>query len=295
MSNRKNLSKELKLRIADIVILIVPEPAFPGFRLDDAYRPFITEGEPDVILRFHYGELTKDDNFGEKIFDSGSTWSFHRRDEKYLLRICYSGGNSTADKIAILEPYFRSGEVYVSNRLPNRPIASDPFLYPFAELLMINLLSLGRGTLFHACGVSEGDKGILFVGASGAGKSTLANLYMDKKDIGVLSDDRIIIRKLDGRFWIYGTPWHGDMRVCSPEKAPLERIFFLNHARENKVARIREIDIASKLLVCSFPTFWSKQGMEFTLNFCDELTKEIDCYELDFVPDESVIDFIKSI
>lgn len=295
MSDIKSLSKGVKIGIAGIVVSVVPEDAFPGFGFDDAYRNFITEDVPEVILRLHYGELTDDGDCGEKIFDSGSTWSFHRRNEKYLLRISYSGENPTPDKIAILEQDFRSGDVYIPDRWSNKPITLKPLLYPFAELLMINLLSQEKGILTHSCGIDNNGKGLLFVGESGAGKSTLCNLWKDKKSVTVLSDDRIIIRKVGERFWMYGTPWHGDAKACSPGKAPLEKIFFLRHAKMNKVKRIEGITAASKLLVRSFPTFWDKKGMEFTLGFIDELTREVPCYELGFVLDERVLDLVKSI
>jgi hypothetical protein len=285
------LQTELRIGIAEIVISIVSEETFTDFALDDAYRSFIAEGEPEVTLHLHYGKLTDDYDCGEKIFDSGTTWSFHRRNENYLLRISYTSENSTPDRIAILKPDFRSGDVYIFDRRSTL----NPLLYPFAELLMINLLSQGRGVLTHSCGTDNNGKGILFVGESGAGKSTLSDLWKDKKGVTVLSDDRIIIRKIDGRFWIYGTPWHGDVKLCSPERAPLEKIFFLKHAKVSKVERIEGINAASKLLVCSFPTFWDKKGMEFTLGFIDELTREVPCYELGFVPDKRIIDLVKSI
>ena len=294
MRGKKSSREGSKIRIADIVFSCVPDDIFPDFALADAYKSFITEGAPEVILRLHYGELTDDSDCGEKIFDSGSTWSLHRRNGKYYLRVSYAGGNSTPDRIAILESDFRSGEVYISGR-SNHPVVLNPLQYPLAELLMINLLSQGRGILTHSCGIDNNGEGLLFVGESGAGKSTLCNLWKDKKDVTVLSDDRIIVRKMEGRFWIYGTPWHGDAKVCSPEKGPLEKIFFLRHAKMNKMERIEGIVAASKLLVCSFPTFWDKKGMEFTLGFIDELTREVPCYELSFVPDERVLDLVKSI
>jgi hypothetical protein len=296
MSVRKeSLQKELRIGIAEIVISIVSEGAFTDFALDDAHTHFASEGEPEVSLCLHYGKLTNDYDLGEKIFDSGSIWSFHRRNENYILRISYTSENSTPDRIAILNPDFRSGDVYIPDRRSNEPITSDPLLYPFAELLIINLLSQGRGVLTHSCGIDNNEKGMLFAGESGAGKSTLSNLWKDKKGVTVLSDDRIIVRKMEGRFWIYGTPWHGDAKACSPERAPLEKIFFLKHAKTNKMERIEGINAASKLLVCSFPTFWDKKGMEFTLGFIDELTRELPCYELGFVPDENILDLVKSI
>ena len=288
-------TKELKLRIGDITFSLISEDNFPCFEVDDVYQDFVTEDKPEVILSVRYAETAKEYNFGKKIFDSGSAWSFYRRDGKYLLSICYSGKNSPPDKMAILEPDFSFGEVYISNHWSGQPIVSDPLGYPLGELLMINLLSLDRGALCHGCGVSEGGQGILFAGSSGAGKSTLANLYRERKDVSVLSDDRIVIRKHEGRFWIYGTPWHGDAKVCSPKEAHLEKIFFLQQARKNKVKKIDLIKAASRLIVSSFLPFWDKKGMEFTLNFCAELAQKIPCYVLDFIPDKRVLDLVKSI
>jgi len=165
---------------------------------------------------------------------------------------------------------------------------------------MVNLLSLGRGLAIHACGVIDQGKGLVFAGTSGAGKSTLANLWEDKKKtsskggITILSDDRLILRKVKNRFWVYGTPWHGDAHISSPEKALLNKIFFLKQTPENYVRKLKKMDAVSRLLVTTFPTFYSSEGMGYTLAFCGDLINEISCYELGFVPDQRVIDLIEN-
>jgi hypothetical protein len=285
--------REVKIEIAAIIISVISDGCDWAFMEGDACERFIaTNGRPEVVLCAHYGDIPKC-NLVKKIFDSGSTWSLHRAGRKRILRLGSLAAGSLPSKIAVLEPDFRSGDIYIRAHEPASFL--NPLIYPLNEILMVNLLSLGRGGMFHACGIKDNGQGILFVGASGAGKSTLANLWKKEKDVTILSDDRIIIRRKDGKFWAYGTPWHGDAKVCSPERAPLEKIFFLQHAKVSKVERIEGIDAASKLLVCSFPTFWDKKGMEFTLGFIDELTREVPCYELGFVPNKTVIDFVKDI
>jgi len=292
----KNLLKELKIAIGDIVFSAISNDHDLRLGVDARYEQFITNAVPDVVL-CHYGYLLYQ-NVGEKIFDSGGNWRLFRSDGKLIFHLYLSPSNPIPDKIAVLESNFKSVDIYFKKK-PEIPSITtptiNPFQYPLDELLIINLLSLGLGVLVHACGIRIKGRGIIFPGTSGAGKSTLANLGKSKKDFTILSDDRIIIRKIDGRFWIYGTPWHGNAQVHSPERAPLERIFFLNHALENWAKGIKRIDATSKLMVCSFPPFWSKEGMEFTLEFIDELTKEVPCYELDFLPDKSVFDLINSI
>lgn len=293
----KNSLKELKIEIGDIVFSAISNDSDLRLEADARYKQFISSSKPDVILSAHYGNLCRQ-NFGEKIFDSGGYWSLFRNDGKLIFCTFSPPSSPIPDKIAVLESNFKSIDIYFKKK-PEIPSITtptiNPFQYPLDELLMINLLPSGLGVLVHACGIRVKDRGIIFPGTSGAGKSTLANLGKSKKDFSVLSDDRIIIRKIDGCFWIYGTPWHGDAQVHSPEKVPLERIFFLNHALENWTSKIERIDAASKLIVCSFPPFWSKEGMEFTLGFIDELTKEVPCHELGFLPDKSVFDLINSI
>ena len=288
---------ELKLKIAQIVISITSLNKSIEFKVKDNYLPFIADGQPDAVLQVHYGSLPKF-KLEEEIFNSGTIWSLHRSKGKYVVKI--------HSRMAVLDSDFRSGNIYIGPSSPSLSY-SYPLDYPLDEVLMINWLSRGLGIMMHACGVSHNGQGIIFSGTSGAGKSTVADLWKNRisrlksrsmepsKNTILLSDDRIIIRKIDGRFFVFGTPWHGDSKVCSPEEAPLDKIFFLQQAKENKVKKIDSIKAASRLIVCSFPPFWDKKGMEFTLNYCAELAQRIPCYELDFVPDKRVLDLVRSI
>ena len=202
--------------------------------------------------------------------------------------------------MAILESDFCSGDIVTRARFLSRFFSmahknmASPFTYPLDEVLMVQLLSQGRGLLVHACGVKYKEKGFLFVGSSGAGKSTMANIWKNQKGAIILSDDRIVIRKIGTQFFIFGTPWHGEAKMCSPESVPLEKIFFLARAQDNVIKRLAVTEAASRLLVCAFVTFWDKQGMGFSLDFCNQLASAGLCRELGFVPEASVLDYIKN-
>ena len=92
---------------------------------------------------------------------------------------------------------------------------------------------------------------------------------------------------------MYGTPWHGDFKELSLKGLPIRKIFFLRHSEQNSAVPRKGAEAVSMLLTRSFPPLWDKKGMEFTLKFCAELAKKVPCYELGFVPDESVLDFLK--
>jgi hypothetical protein len=147
--------------------------------------------------------------------------------------------------------------------------------------------------LIHACGIIDGERGYLFAGNSTHGKSTIARLWKDQAL--VLNDDRIVIREKEGHLWMYGTPWHGAFDVVSPEGVPISKIFFLRHGAENFAVPQRGAQAGAMLLTRSFPPLWDRQGMQYTLGLCHRVTKEIPCYELGFVPDQSAVDFIRSL
>jgi hypothetical protein len=283
----EQLLKPLEITIGDIGISLI---ANNRFKIDENFTLFLNQGHPEITLYIHYGSIPKIE-VEERIFDS-QIWNLYRSSRgKVVLRIlCPQVGSSSIGRLGVFQADFTAGDMYVEMEEFQ---TNFPLRYPFGELLMISLLSQGRGVLIHSCGIDNNGAGVLFIGSSGAGKSTIASLVTNRKGIKVLSDDRLIIRKLNGHFWMYGTPWHGDVKICSPDRAPLERILFLRHAENNSIKKISPSEAMSRLIVCSFPTLWDKKGMEFTLEFCAELAQRIPCYELGFVPDESILDFVR--
>ena len=143
----------------------------------------------------------------------------------------------------------------------------------------------------HACGIDDEGRGYLFAGNSTHGKTTMARQW--KGQATVLNDDRIVIREREGQYWIYGTPWHGELDQVAPHGVPLEKIFFLNHGAENTASQVAGVTAASKLLARAFPPLWDEAGMEFTLGFCDDLVASVPCYELDFVPRGEIVDYVR--
>ena len=289
-----SMASKLTLKIANIVISAVAEDSDGGFELSEVYQRFVSRGQPTTALRVHYGVLPRID-LGKVAFDPGGPWRLHRSKGKVIIASVHASALGPVPyRVAVLTPDFRSGDVHIEPKGPPGSSQPYPLEYPLDALLMINLLSQERGMLVHACGISERGRGVIFVGSSGAGKSTLINLWEGQEGVVVLSDDRIIVRPREGRFWVYGTPWHGTVQVGSPLGVPLAKVFFLKHAERNSVATKKGTEAAATLLVRAFPTFWDAAGMQFTLRLCAELSREVPCYKLGFVPDESVLDFVRS-
>ncbi len=290
---RTETSSDVFIEVAGVVINLVggdPQPELVG-----AMSRFgVPASDADVTIHTRWGELG-DENHGRRLFDSGSLWQLYAEETGYRFRLAGVRPGQSTYKIARFNRDFTRGEVVCDPRRipPGEPLY--PLQYPLDELLLINLLARGRGVEFHACGVSEQTgNGYLFVGHSEAGKTTSARLWQRQSDVELLSDDRVIVREVDGKFWMYGTPWHGEEEISSPRKVELTHIFFLRHGQQNELAPLRRAEAAAQLFSRSFPTFFSPDGLAFTLEFLDRLTASVACAELSFVPDEKVIDFVRS-
>lgn len=281
------------LSIADIRISLRSDDVDLALALGGASELFLSdEGQADANVEARWGNLS-DERGGELLFDSGALWQLFREGDGYMWRFQTPYFGATPYKIARFNHDFSRGEVTLHRPYFVDGAGFNPLEYPLDELLMLNLLAQGRGVEIHSCGiVDEAGNGYLFAGQSGAGKTTTARLWEALRGISILSDDRIIVRRVDGEFWMYGTPWHGEGELARPEKARLKRIFFLRHGERNELTRLGGAEASAQLFSCSFPTFYNADGLTFTLAFFDELTSAVPTDELSFVPDQRIVDFI---
>ena len=279
------------VRIADMVFAFEVDHADICFDEDRLSTLFLSTEKPDVTILKRSTAIPQSIlNEAHPIFTSGDMWSLQKTRDKTLLAQMHPHSSLLTDRLLMFDPEFTHGEFFV-RRGPRTTILLDPLLYPLGQVLMVCLLSQGRGLMFHAVGIESDGKGYLLVGNSGHGKSTMAGLW---KDTGrILNDDRIVVRYQNDRFWMYSTPWHGTNVEVSAERAPLNTIFVLAHGTEHSARPLSREEAWSCLLQRSFPPLWSKQGMQFTMDFLADLTGKIPSYELEFLPQETVVDFIQ--
>jgi len=282
------MTMNLRIRIGEVGISIEGDAETAEWGIPTAYQPFIKPGTGAIGLRLHRG--IPESPGGLKIFESPPIWALYRENGKHLIKILdtYSG----LRRILVFPPEFGKADLYFSEESGR---FDDPFYGPTLELLIVQYLARGRGAIVHACGIARKGRGILFVGESGAGKSTLANMWVQEAEVDVLSDDRIIVRKKGDRFWMYGTPWHGEASFVSPRGVTVERVLFLRQGQENSTREIKGIDAVSRLITCAFLPHWDPQGMAFSMDFFSDLAALVPCSEFTFKPDKSAIELVKEI
>jgi hypothetical protein len=289
--------RKFQVKLAETVIAAVGGDDCPPFRLPPVYQPFLVEGlRPEVTLRVHYGDIPHLP-LGEHIFHSGGVWNLHRHLDKYLMVMTDFMPGSRPYRLAVFDRTFTSGEIYLQQQStdadPTPAAFVDPLEHPLDQFLMAIFLARRRaGVILHACGVVDGGRGLVFCGVSGAGKSTLARLWQDAPVI-LLTDERLIICRVNGRFWMFGTPWPGEAQISSPERAPLEKVYIINHSPKNSLHALASPVAASQLLVRCFPPFFDQIGLQNILELLAQIAEEIPCYDLGFAPDRDLVDFVR--
>jgi len=279
------MANRINLNIGDVAISISGNSQIKDWEIDRPYLPFITADEPDIRVNMVRG--TPDDTAATKFFGSYPIWDLYRSNGTSIIKF-YDDMPGLSRALAF-ESNMKKADLYF-------PSGTDQFIQPFygpvLELLMINYLAQSRGAILHSCGIKYEDKGIVFVGESGAGKSTLTKLWKQAVDVEILSDDRTILRKKDGSYWMYGTPWHGEAKFGLPQSVKLDRIYFIQHGAANLARQMRGAEPVQNLLTCSFPPYWDTEGMEYTMDFFSDLTATVPCHELLFKPEMDVVDYI---
>jgi hypothetical protein len=168
----------------------------------------------------------------------------------------------------------------------------SPFEYPLPEILMIFLLARRRGAMVHSCGIDDAGKGYLFCGNSTHGKTTMSGLWA-QAGATVLNDDRIVLRRAQREFVVSGTPFHGDSSLLSNRTVLLDRIFFLKHGPQPCAIPKGPSEALAMIMSRSFSPWWDRDGLDFTLTLFSDVVHQVPCFELEFPPDLSTVEFVR--
>lgn len=321
------MDHKVNLKIADTIIQL--QSRFPLEQLSaeeqklqvaERFDNFFYKGSqrPDILINVEIADKLPDIS-AETIFvtthfqDKSENWRLLKQGDTYIYKCPLEDKkqimlvNKTFDRVkAYLLPKNRKQRTgNREQKIESRRQEEKKFvwnitdiIYDFLQVLLINYFAQRNSGIFtHSVGIKDVDgRGLLFAGKSGAGKSTTARLWHKHSKAMVLNDDRIIIRKLNGKFFIYGSPWHGefsDYLASRIESAPLKRIFFIHHSPKNIATRISPKQAFNLLYPALFPTFWDKNCLENIAAFCDDLVKNVSCFNLGFVNNKGVINFVR--
>jgi len=162
--------------------------------------------------------------------------------------------------------------------------------YPSDQAIIANRLVHHDALIIHAAGVVWKGQGFIFGGRPGIGKTTLARLWR-KQGATLLNDDRIILRFIDGRPFLFASPWHGEEEKIFDQSAPLAGIFHLSQAPSNQSTRLNGAAAVASLMATAVAPFYSAASVARLLKLSERICQVAPSNQLAFHPDERIVPF----
>jgi len=300
----------VKLKIADLIIVMKSRFPIIEYSLKDwgaasrrRYNVFRYRGnrKPDIIIDVEVVDRLPAFAGGRAAFvaygmvDRLENWRISKRKDNYIYRSCLPGRK----QLILINEDFDRIRAYLPAKGKNIPgWSSLDLAFDFLQILTLNYLSHHKkGMILHAAGLKNARReGFIFSGRSGAGKSTLAQLWNRyAKKGGVLNDDRVIVRRQKGKFFIYPCPWHGefsDHELAPNTAVKLKKLFFIYHAPKNIIGKIERRQAFDLLYPVVFSSFWKRQNQENLFFLCQELINNVPCYRLGFLKNKQVVSLL---
>jgi len=164
----------------------------------------------------------------------------------------------------------------------------DPLEYPLDGLILYYLTVIKGDILIHASGINYNGSGYLFSGVSGKGKTTMARLWHDK-GARVIHDDRLILRKIDGKYKMFNTPVYNN---DEPQESTLTRLYIIEHGSSNNIVHVKGAVAVSLVMANCIQHNWGNEIIAKLLESVSTLCETVPVLKLHFIPDSSIVDLI---
>ncbi len=149
----------------------------------------------------------------------------------------------------------------------------------------------GKDFLFHGCGIKVDGRGYLFIDPSGAARSAVARQAGERT---VLNDEAVLLRILDDKLWMGGTPLLGGVNRRCAGWVPVQVILMVSHEPEVELRRL-EMGEAFRRFLCQLfvPTplvpdlVKQNRLLKKQADFSTRVLERVPIYTLGFRPDGS--------
>ena len=166
-------------------------------------------------------------------------------------------------------------------------IEKELLAYMDSGLMFYSHLLRFDGLMLHSSAVELDGRAYLFSGPCGTGKSTHTKLWQQTfgPAARVYNDDKPALRRLDGKWYAYGTPWCGKDGINLNMKVPLAGICFLKQAPENRIRQLSPVEAVPKIVSQTLRKFNFRDNLDLMLSHAEKLAFEIPVFELENRPE----------
>ena len=254
------------------------------------YEPFLVDSlsDPLFTLRLQKVERLRSATSGKVLQclndEAPYFWIFEEEDGSYSFAFSYTKAHP--DCILKLSATSNEGIVYIPEHSAER---MAEFAVNNAAMLMYTFFTAPYDTMMvHASVIANNEGGYMFLGRSGTGKSTHSRLWLNYiAGSDLLNDDNPVIRVVDGKAIVYGTPWSGKTPCYKNQQVELKAVVRLSQAPYNKIARLMPLQAFASLMPACSCKRWDSESTVALHKAVEKAISIVPCYHLECLPDEA--------
>ena len=253
-----------------------------------AYLPFELRSDADAAPLFTLRSASHEDfggNYGNPLGrfndEPPYSWIYDRQD---LLVFGFSLSTDKPDFMLCISPDFSCGSMVLPQDCPD---ALASFAVSNSAMMMYMLATAGLDTLLiHASTVILDGCGYAFTGRSGSGKSTHSRLWLNNLEGSMLlNDDNPVVRIIDGRAFVFGSPWSGKTPCWKNMSAPLKAVVHIFQAPENRIEKLAGIQAYASFITSCSCMKWNRKVCDGVNACVEKLIGLCGFYNLYCLPD----------
>lgn len=142
--------------------------------------------------------------------------------------------------------------------------------------------------MLHSSAVVVDNKAYIFSADSGVGKSTHTALWLELlgEKAYIINDDKPVIRYLDGKLYVYGSPFSGKNFINRNARAEIGGICFIERAEQNFIDSIK-VQKAIPLMLKQTVTRLELRSADKMLSVIDKILTSAKVYKMGCTPEIS--------
>ncbi len=285
----------IPITIADILIEVTSPLSPAELGIEERLSPFFhaPEAPTDRVALSWEASEGAPVSFGHMIYDPGSIWKMYRAGQETYAAMTYEQGGGAAQAQSVLRANAAWDDLTLIERRTGGQWRSLLNIGA-GELLLRTRILFSNGLVFHACGIDDNGRGLVFAGHSGAGKSTHAGFWSHVPGAIAMNDDRIAVRANATGAMCYGTPWGGTADIARNHCAPLSAIVLLEQAPENEIQPLPPSASVPLLLARAFLPYWDETLMRRAVANLGSILSCAPVYRLRCRPEMATIPIVRS-
>jgi hypothetical protein len=293
--------KQFSIQVADISFTFKAANTIL-LLLDENHKPFSVQNPGSDAINITVDKGVPE-NFGQyeplftapgyieetKEFTNKRLWSIVRIDDRDWIVSWNQERNFKCEIAATSDGDYKNWTIlanpdyYVSETV-------NPCTYPIFLLILFYVLTKNQGIMVHASGIDDGEKCRVFSGFSGVGKSTTSRLWF-QSGARIVNDDRLIIRKIGDELKVFNSPM---LYPTAPSFMSLDEIFLIRHSDVNEAKKLPKIVGLTHFMAFCIQQDYKKELVDHLLFMLQEITRKVPVYDLGFLPDQRIVQFIKA-